>query len=48
MNMKDKNLEIKEASENDLDSIFEVYKICEDFLSLGPESKASKKWLYRI
>lgn len=43
MNMKDKDLEIKEASENDFNSIFEVYKNCEDFLSLGPESKASKK-----
>ena len=43
MNMKEKDLEIKKASENDFNSIFEVYKNCEDFLSLGPESKASKK-----
>ena len=34
---------IKPVDENDISDIFNVYKQCEDFLSLGPVSHASKQ-----
>jgi len=37
----EKELEIRIANEGDINSIFQVYKECEDFLSLGPQPKAS-------
>ncbi len=36
---------IKNVDENDIDAIFEVYKQCEDFLSLGPVPHASKQMI---
>ena len=35
------NLEVRTATENELEAILSVYRQNEDFLSLGPESKAS-------
>jgi len=43
MILRDHDLEIRPISDNDIQSIFEVYQACEDFLSLGPEPKASLK-----
>jgi len=36
---------IRDVNENDIDEIFNVYKECEDFLSLGPVPIASKQMI---
>lgn len=43
MFIQKKNFTIREVGIAEIDEIFEVYKNCEDFLSLGPVSKASKQ-----
>jgi len=40
------NFTIKDVDEKDTDTVFEVYKQCEDFLSLGPVPSASKQMIY--
>ncbi|NJD03430.1 MAG: GNAT family N-acetyltransferase [Ruminiclostridium sp.] len=40
------NFTIKDVDGNDINAIFEVYKQCEDFLSLGPASFASRQMIY--
>lgn len=41
MKKRNDSLKIKLITENDLEEVLEVYRQCEDFLSLGPEPKAS-------
>jgi ribosomal protein S18 acetylase RimI-like enzyme len=36
---------IRKVDEKDIDEIFDVYKNCEDFLSLGPVPRASKNMI---
>lgn len=46
MLIKGSNFTIKDVDENDIDAVFEVYKQCEDFLSLGPVPYASRQMIY--
>jgi ribosomal protein S18 acetylase RimI-like enzyme len=41
--VKDSRLEIRPVTPTDLDAVLEVYRQCEDFLSLGPVATASMK-----
>lgn len=41
MIIKHNDFEIRNVSEFELEDVFQVYKNCEDFLALGPVSKAS-------
>lgn len=41
------SIEIRPISQNDLDDVFQVYKQCEDFLSLGPVSTASMEMVLK-
>ena len=45
MNIQEKGFVIKSVDERDMDEIFEVYRQCEDFLSLGPVPYASKQMI---
>lgn len=40
-------LRIARITETDLDSLLQVYQLCEDFLSLGPIAKASMEMLLK-
>jgi ribosomal protein S18 acetylase RimI-like enzyme len=40
--IKDRELEIRPVQESEIEQVLEVYRKCEDFLSLGPVPKASK------
>jgi Acetyltransferases len=46
MFIKGSNFTIKEVNKNDIDAVFEVYKQCEDFLSLGPEPFATRQMIH--
>jgi RimJ/RimL family protein N-acetyltransferase len=41
------SIKLVRVSETNIDQVFQVYKECEDFLSLGPEPKASLDMVYK-
>ena len=45
--MRDHTLEIRPIGLDDLDAVLGVYTQCEDFLALGPQSKASAEMVLR-
>jgi len=45
MVIQGKNFVIQDIDEKDIDEIFEVYRQCEDFLSLGPVPYASRQMI---
>jgi ribosomal protein S18 acetylase RimI-like enzyme len=47
MAMGDESLEIRPITDNELDDLLEVYRQCEDFLSLGPAPKASRAMILK-
>lgn len=40
-------IEFVKVEETNIDYVFQVYKECEDFLSLGPDSRASLEMVYK-
>ena len=47
MLIRGSSFEIRPVVENELASVLEVYRQCEDFLALGPEPQASMKMVLR-
>lgn len=45
MELYEENFTIRKVGKFDIDNIYQVYKNCEDFLSLGPVAKASKQMI---
>jgi ribosomal protein S18 acetylase RimI-like enzyme len=41
VNFRDNSFEIRPVSQDSLDAVLEVYRLCEDFLALGPVATAS-------
>ena len=47
MNIRDKFLEIRPVTQDNLDAVLEVYQHCEDFLALGPVATASMEMVLK-
>jgi len=47
VNVKDQFLEIRPVIQDNLDEVLDVYKLCEDFLALGPVATASMEMVLK-
>jgi ribosomal protein S18 acetylase RimI-like enzyme len=47
VNIRDNFLEIRSVTQDNLDAVLDVYKLCEDFLALGPVATASMEMVLK-